>query len=143
MLNAILLSTLFMTSGKVQIVVLKQLLSDLSAVPGLQSAASIEEVLQLANQTEKPTLLFNYQQLETLDFELLQAQHVSSVCLNSPMSSSHQLTVIDQNWQLIPESILFTPFGVTNLQIHAVSELFSDVARCQASIWFNQRIGII
>ena len=81
-LNAILLSTLFMTSGKVQIVVLKQLLSDLSAVPGLQSASSIEEVLQLANQTEKPTLLFNYQQLETLDFELLQAQHISSVCLN-------------------------------------------------------------
>ena len=128
-LNAILLSTLFMTSGKVQIVVLKQLLSDLSAVPGLQSASSIEEVLQLANQTEKPTLLFNYQQLETLDFELLQAQHVSSVCLNSPISSSHQLTVIDQNWRLIPENILLTPFGVTDLQIHAVSELFSDVAR--------------
>ena len=128
-LNAILLSTLFMTSGKVQIVVLKQRLSDLSAVPGLQSASSIEEVLQLANQTEKPTLLFNYQQLETLDFELLQAQHVSSVCLNSPISSSHQLTVIDQNWQLIPENILFTPFGVTDSQIHAVSELFSDVAR--------------
>ncbi len=128
-LNAILLSTLFMTSGKVQIVVLKQLLSDLSAVPGLQSASSIEEVLQLANQTEKPTLLFNYQQLETLDFELLQAQHVSSVCLNSPISSSHQLTVIDQNWQIIPENILLTPFGVTDSQIHAVSELFSDVAR--------------
>ena len=128
-LNAILLSTLFMTSGKVQIVVLKQLLSDLSAVPGLQSASSIEEVLQLANQTEKPTLLFNYQQLETFDFELLQAQHVSSVCLNSPISSSHQLTVIDQNWQLIPENILFTPFGVTDSQIHAVSELFSDVVR--------------
>ena len=128
-LNAILLSTLFMTSGKVQIVVLKQLLSDLSAVPGLQSASSIEEVLQLANQTEKPTLLFNYQQLETLDFELLQAQHVSSVCLNSPISSSHQLNVKDQNWQIIPENILLTPFGVTDSQIHAVSELFSDVAR--------------
>ena len=128
-LNAILLSTLFMTSGKVQIVVLKQVLSDLSAVPGLQSAASIEEVLQLANQTEKPTLLFNYQQLETLDFELLQAQHVSSVCLNSPISSSHQLNVKDQNWQIIPENILLTPFGVTDSQIHAVSELFSDVAR--------------
>lgn len=128
-LNAILLSTLFMTSGKVQIVVLKQLLSDLSAVPGLQSASSIEEVLQLANRTEKPTLLFNYQQLETLDFELLQAQHVSSVCLNSPISSSHQLNVKDQNWQIIPENILLTPFGVTDSQIHAVSELFSDVAR--------------
>lgn len=118
-----------MTSGKVQIVVLKQLLSDLSAVPGLQSASSIEEVLQLANRTEKPTLLFNYQQLETLDFELLQAQHVSSVCLNSPISSSHQLNVKDQNWQIIPENILLTPFGVTDSQIHAVSELFSDVVR--------------
>ena len=128
-LNAILLSTLFMTSGKVQIVVLKQLLSDLSAVSGLQSASSIDEVLQLANQTEKPTLLFNYQQFKTLDFELLQAQHVSSVCLNSPISSSHQLNVKDQNWQIIPENILLTPFGVTDSQIHAVSELFSDVAR--------------
>ena len=128
-LNAILLSTLFMTSGKVQIVVLKQLLSDLSAVSGLQSASSIDEVLQLANQTEKPTLLFNYQQFKTLDFELLQARHVSSVCLNSPISASHQLTVIDQNWRLIPENIFLTPFDVTNSQIHAVSELFSDVAR--------------
>jgi hypothetical protein len=128
-LNAILLSTLFMTSGKLQIVVLKQLSSDFIAVPGLKSASSIEEVLQLANQTEKPTLLFNYQQLLTSDFDLLQAQHVSSVCLNSSTCTSHQLIVVDQHWRLTPENILLSPFGITDLQVHAVSELFSDVVR--------------
>jgi hypothetical protein len=128
-LNAILLSTLFTTSGKVQIVVLKQLLSDLIAVPSLKSAFSIEEVLQLANQTEKPTLLFNYEQLETSDFDLLQAQNVSSVCLNSSTCTSRQLIVGDQHWRLTPEDILLSPFGITDLQVHAVSELFSDVVR--------------
>jgi hypothetical protein len=126
-LNAILLSTLFMTSGKLQIVVLKQLSSDLSAVPGLKSASSIEEVLQYANQTEKPTLLFIYQQLETAEFDLLQAQHVSLVCLNSSTCTSHQLIVVGQHWRLTPEDILLSPFGITDLQVHAVSELFSDV----------------
>jgi hypothetical protein len=126
-LNAILLSTLFMTSGKLQIVVLKQLSSELSAVPGLKSASSIEEVLQYANQTEKPTLLFIYQQLETAEFDLLQAQHVSLVCLNSSTCTSLQLIVVDQHWRLTPEDILLSPFGITDLQVHAVSELFSDV----------------
>ena len=128
-LNAILLSTLFMTSGKLQIVVLKQLSSDFVAVPGLKSASSIEEVLQLANQTEKPTLLFIYQKLETAEFDLLQAQHVSLVCLNSSTCISDQLIVVDQHWRLTPENILLSPFGITDLQVHAVSELFSDVVR--------------
>jgi len=128
-LNALLLSTLFMTSGKLQIVVLKQLSSDLIAVPGLKSAPSIEEVLQHANQTEKPTLLFNYEQLETSDFDLLQAQSVSSVCLNSSTCTSRQLIVGDQHWRLTPENLLLSPFGITDLQVHAVSELFSDVVR--------------
>ena len=128
-LNALLLSTLFMTSGKLQIVVLKQFSSDFTAVPGLKSALSIEEVLQLANQTEKPTLLFNYEQLESSDFDLLQAQHVSSVCLNSSTCTSRQLIVGDQHWRLTPENILLSPFGITDLQVHAVSELFSDVVR--------------
>jgi hypothetical protein len=126
-LNALLLSTLFMTSGKLQIVVLKQLSSDLSAVPGLKSASSIEEVLQYANQTEKPTLLFNYEQLEISDFDLLQGQNVSSVCLNSSTCTSHQLTVVGQHWRLTPEDILLSPFGITDLQVHAVSALFNDV----------------
>jgi hypothetical protein len=128
-LNAILLSTLFMTSGKLQIVVLKQLLSDFIAVPGLKSASSIEEVLQLANQTDKPTLLFNYQQLEISDFDLLQGQNVSSVCLNSSTCISRQLIVVDQHWRLTPENFLLSPFGITGIQVHAVSELFSDVVR--------------
>ena len=128
-LNALLLSTLFMASGKLQVVVLKQLSSDLIAVPGLKSAPSIEEVLQLANQTEKPTLLFNYEQLETSDFDLLQAQNVSLVCLNSSTCTSRQLIVGDQHWRLTPENILLSPFGITDLQVHAVSELFSDVVR--------------
>jgi hypothetical protein len=128
-LNAILLSTLFMSSGKLQIVVLKQLSSDLIAVPGLKSASSIEEVLQLVNQTEKPTLLFNYEQLETSDFDLLQAHHVSLVCLNSSTCTSRQLIVLDQHWRLTPENFLLSPFSITDLQVHAVSELFSDVVR--------------
>jgi hypothetical protein len=128
-LNALLLSTLFMTSGKLQIVVLKQFSSDLSAVPGFKSVLSIEEVLQLANQTEKPTLLFNYEQLEISDFDLLQGQNVSSVCLNSSTCTSRQLIVVDQHWRLTPENILLSPFGITDLQVHAVSELFSDVVR--------------
>jgi hypothetical protein len=128
-LNALLLSTLFMTSGKLQIVVLKQFSSDLSAVPGFKSVSSIEEVLQLANQTEKPTLLFNYEQLEISDFDLLQGQNVSSVCLNSSTCTSRQLIVVDQHWRLTPENILLSPFGITDLQVHAVSELFSDVVR--------------
>jgi hypothetical protein len=128
-LNALLLSTLFMTSGKLQVVVLKQVSSDFTAVPSLKSASSIEEVLQLANQTEKPTLLFNYEQLETSDFDLLQAHHVSLVCLNSSTCTSRRLIVVDQHWRLIPENILLSPFGITDLQINAVSELFSDVVR--------------
>jgi hypothetical protein len=128
-LNALLLSTLFMTSGKPQIVVLKQLLSNFIAVPGLKSASSIKEVLQLANQTDKSTILFNYQQLETSDFDLLQAQNVSLVCLNSSTCTSRQLIVGDQHWRLTPENILLSPFGITDLQVHAVSALFSDVVR--------------
>jgi hypothetical protein len=128
-LNALLLSTLFMTSGKLQIVVLKQLLSNFIAVPGLKSASSIKEVLQLANQTDKSTILFNYQQLETSDFDLLQAQNVSLVCLNASSSTSPQLIVADQHWRLTPENFLLSPFGITGIQVHAVSELFSDVVQ--------------
>jgi hypothetical protein len=132
-LNALLLSTLFMTSGKLQIVVLKQLSSDLIAVPGLKSASSMEEVLQLVNQTEKPTLLFNYEQLKTSDFDLLQVQNVSLVCLNASSSTSPQLIVVDQHWLLTPENFLLSPFGITDLQVHAVSALFSDVVRSAES----------
>ena len=129
-LNALIISALFASSKKSNIMIYSKKPHQLTDDVGVSTASSIAELIQSAKTANFQSVVFcrdevsNDEVMQLCDFGL------SVVCLHPTTKSTTELYFDDLSWHLSSCADSIAPFSLAASQVALLGELLTDVVRC-------------
>ena len=129
-LNALIISALFASSKKSNIMIYSKKPHQLTDDVGVSTASSIAELIQSAKTANFQSVVFcrdevsNDEVMQLCDFGL------SVVCLHPTTKSTTELYFDDSSWYLSSCADSIAPFSLAASQVALLGELLTDVVRC-------------
>ncbi len=129
-LNALIISALFASSKKSNIMIYSQKSHQLTDDVGVSTASSIAELIQSAKTANFQSVVFCRD--EVSDDEVMQLCDfgLSVVCLHPTTKSTTELYFDDSSWYLSSCADSIAPFSLAASQVALLGELLTDVVRC-------------
>jgi hypothetical protein len=129
-LNALIISALFASSKKSNIMIYSQKTHQLTDDIGVSTASSIAELIQSAKTANFQSVVFCREEVSDDEVMQLCDSGLSVVCLNPTTKSTTELYFDDSSWHLSSCADSIAPFGLTASQVALLGELLTDVVRC-------------
>ena len=129
-LNALIISALFASSKKSNIMIYSQKTHQLTDDIGVSTASSIAELIQSAKTANFQSVVFCREEVSDDEVMQLCDSGLSVVCLNPTTKSTTELYFDDSSWHLSSCADSIAPFSLPPSQVALLGELLSDVVRC-------------
>jgi hypothetical protein len=129
-LNALIISTLFASSKKSNIMLYSKKPNQSTNNIGISTASSIAELIQSAKTANFQSVVFCRD--EVSDDEVMQLCNfgLSVVCFHPTTKSTTELYFDDSTWRLASCADSIVPFSLSASQVALLGELLTDVVRC-------------
>ena len=129
-LNALIISALFASSKKSNIMIYSQEPLQPTNNIGVSTASSIAELIQSAKTANFQSVVFCREEVSDDEVMQLCDSGLSVVCLNPTTKSTTELYFDDSSWHLSSCADSIAPFSLPPSQVALLGELLSDVVRC-------------
>ena len=129
-LNALIISALFASSKKSNIMIYSQEPLQPTNNIGVSTASSIAELIQSAKTANFQSVVFCREEVSDDEVMQLCDSGLSVVCLNPTTKSTTELYFDDSSWHLSSCADSIAPFGLAASQVALLGELLTDVVRC-------------
>ena len=129
-LNALIISALFASSKKSNIMIYSQEPLQPTNNIGVSTASSIAELIQSAKTANFQSVVFCREEVSDDEVMQLCDSGLSVVCLNPTTKSTTELYFDDSSWHLSSCADSIAPFSLAASQVALLGELLSDVVRC-------------
>ena len=129
-LNALIISALFASSKKSNIMIYSQKTHQLTDDIGVSTASSIAELIQSAKTANFQSVVFCRDEVSDDEVMQLCDSGLSVVCLHPTTKSTTELYFDDSSWHLSSCADSIAPFSLAASQVALLGELLTDVVRC-------------
>ena len=129
-LNALIISALFASSKKSNIMIYSQKSHQLTDDIGVSTASSIAELIQSAKTVNFQSVVFCRDEVSDDEVMQLCDSGFSVVCLHPTTKSTTELYFDDSSWHLSSCADSIAPFSLAASQVALLGELLTDVVRC-------------